>query len=327
MVLNSLNENDTLGAKSGDFSVSDMSRKVHVNSADLKRGRADGGGRPGGVPRLDIVIDAQKQYEDQMGGPQHSFGSDIMFTHKKSKYTQNKRVLELHYNLLFALTNHAKKLMKEGYNALQEEILTGYTKKTFETLIYFIESKMDFKKIVNLICLINFTNHGFYKDEYDEIILKIVQNFPIKCVYVLLKMDSFGFFTIKNDIFGVSDFNFKNKKRNLFGGKGTLLDRVPLSAQSSGIQFNPFSGTTGRDERRMTDFNKQAKQSVGAGVTGGAARGGDAPVGGHGEQSGRDHLPSRQQLQDHEVHSEAARELIRHLELPQGLQNQRRSGC
>ena len=217
----------------------------------------------GRLPNLNIVIDAQKEYEANRAEPQHSFGSDIMFTHKKSKYAQNKRILELHYNLLFALTNHAKKLMKEGYNSLQEEILTGYTKKTFETLIYFIESKMDFKKIVNLICLINFTNHGFYKDEYDEIILKIVQNFHIKCVYVLLKMDSFGFFTIKNDIFGISDVNFKNKKKHLLGGKGTLLDRVPLSGQSHGIQFTPYGSTGGRDDRRIMNFNnKQAKKSV-----------------------------------------------------------------
>lgn len=276
MVLNSLNENDTLGAKSGDFSISDMSRKMNVKSEDSKKEQFQVGGRRESLengkfrksgfvepPNLDIVIDAQKDFVNQMKEPQNSFGSDIMFTHKKSKYKQNKRILELHYNLLFALTNHAKKLMKEGYNALQEEILIHYSKKTFETLIYFIESKMDFKKIVNLICLINFTNHGFYKNEYDEIILKIVQNFHIKCVYVLLKMDSFGFFTIKNDIFGFSDSNFKNKKKSLLGGKGTILDRVPLSGQSSGVRFNPISRATGRDDRKIMDFNnKQTKKSV-----------------------------------------------------------------
>jgi hypothetical protein len=277
MVLNSLNETDTLGLKSGEFNISETTNKLNIKSVDVKkrsRNKIDLASMDNlkedniinqrdSQPNMDIVIGPQKDYMDQMAMPQNSYGSDIMFTHKKSKHLKNKRILELHYNLLFALANHAKKMMKEGYNALQEEILTNYTKKTFENLIYFIESKMDFKKVVNLICLINFTNHGFYKDEYDEIILKIIQNFHIRCVYVLLKMDSFGFFTIKNDIFGVSDINFKNKKKHLFGGKGTLLDRVPLSGQSHGIQFGKLGTNTELNDKKIMNFqNIQGKKSV-----------------------------------------------------------------
>ena len=262
MVLNSLNDGDTLKGKSGEFLISDLSKNANSKSIEKQKvpesmdNLKEDLNQNSSPKNLDIVIGAQKDYENGLGDyPQNSFGSSIMFTHKKSKHMRFKRILELHYNLLFALANHAKKLMLEGYNALQEEILTKYTKKTFENLIYFIESKMDFKKIVNLICLINFTNHGFYKDEYDEIILKIVQNFHIRCVYVLLKMDSFGFFTIKNDIFGVSDKNFKAKKKHLFGGKGTILDRIPLSGRSSGIQFSNIGRTNEKDDRKISNFN------------------------------------------------------------------------
>jgi hypothetical protein len=272
MVLNSLNDGDTLGLKSGEFDISETNNKLSVKKRNreknepasmdnLKEMNISNKSIPN--DNLNIVIEPQKDYINNMEYPQNSYGSDIIFTHKKSKNIQNKRILELHYNLLFALANHAKKLMKEGYNSLQEEILTNYTKKTFENLIYFIESKIDFKKIVNLICLINFTNHGFYKDEYDEIILKIIQNFHINCVYVLLKMDSFGFFTIKNDIFGVSDVKFKNKKKHLFGGKGTILDRVPLSGQSHGIQFGKLAGNAEIDNKKVMNFNQHHhKKSV-----------------------------------------------------------------
>lgn len=268
MVLNSLNENDTLGIKSGEFTMSDMSNqktldnqkhKVPIESLDnLREDRI----LQNSTPNLDMVLGGSGEINlKNRSLQQASFGSDIMLVHKKSKHDKTKRILELHYNLLFALANHAKKLMLEGYNALQEEILTNYTKKTFENLIYFIESKMDFKKVVNLICLINFTNHGFYRDEYDEIILKIVQNFHIRCVYVLLKMDSFGFFSIKNDIFGVSDKNFKNRKKNLFGGQGTLLDKLPLLGNSKGVKFSPLMGTAQRDEQKILNFKTlQAKQ-------------------------------------------------------------------
>jgi hypothetical protein len=266
-----------LGVKSGEFNGSDLSNTLgHTRSTDVQKRssisrppgesmdnlREDKIAR-GSIPNMDVVIQAQKDYLGGSNPQQHSFGSDIMLVHKKSKHDKTKRILELHYNLLFALANHARKQMVEGYNALQEEILTNYTKKTFDNLIYFIESKMDFKKIVNLICLINFTNHGFYQDEYDDIILKIIQNFHIRCVYVLLKMDSFGFFTIKNDIFGVSDKNFKNRKKNLFGGKGTLKDQVSLLGSSKGVQFNAFTATTTKDEKKIMDFTKKNKQVVG----------------------------------------------------------------
>lgn len=174
---------------------------------------------------------------------------DTIQSQQKQTAMKNKRVLELHYNLLFALTNYSKKIDKEGYNSLQEEIMCQYSTKTFENLIYFIESKMDFKKIVNLICLINFTNHGLHKDEYDEIILKVIENYPIKNLYILLKMDSFGFFSIKKDIFGVSNKSIENKKQQLLSNKA-----------KSGISFS--KANLDQNEQKILDFNKDINLKV-----------------------------------------------------------------
>lgn len=129
---------------------------------------------------------------------------------------QIKRILEMHYNLLFAISNYSKKSIREGVNQVQDDILVNYNAKTFGFLIHLIKTKVDFKKVANLISLINFTNHGFRHDEHEEIILKVVENYPIRCVYILLKMDSFGFFSKKNDIFGIANEHITTAKMSLF---------------------------------------------------------------------------------------------------------------
>lgn len=200
---------------------------------------------------------AEKEYQAQnelVKTKMVTYGKKVMLSQQRSLALKNKRILELHYNLLFALANYARKMMMEGYNSLQEEILIKYTPKTFENLIYFVESKMDFKKIVNLVCLINFTNHGFQKDQYDEIILKVIENYHIRCVYILLKMDSFGFFTIKNEIFGVSDRGFQNIKRNLFSAKKSKGSLFNLTGLSSGVSFATGMGKGKGDDKRFSEF-------------------------------------------------------------------------
>lgn len=129
---------------------------------------------------------------------------------------ETRRILEIHYNLLFALSKHAKKTMNQGINRIQEDILNYHNRKTFQGLIHLIKSRVDFKKVANLICLINFTNHGFQQDEHEEIIFKVVENYPIRCVYILLKMDSFGFFSKKHEIFGIANSNYKKAKLSIF---------------------------------------------------------------------------------------------------------------
>jgi hypothetical protein len=127
-----------------------------------------------------------------------------------------RRILEIHYNLLFAMSKHCKKSMKQGINRIQDDILNYHNRKTFKGLIHLIKNKVDFKKIANLICLINFTNHGFQQEEHSEIIFKVVENYPINCVYILLKMDSFGFFSKKEDIFGITNSHYQKAKLSIF---------------------------------------------------------------------------------------------------------------
>ena len=136
---------------------------------------------------------------------------------KKEEVTKEvRRILEIHYNLLFALSRHAKKSMRQGINRIQEDILAFHGRKTFQGLLHLIKTKVDFKKVANLICLINFTNHGFQQEEHEEIIFKVVENYPIKCVYILLKMDSFGFFSKKQEIFGIANSHYKKAKLSIF---------------------------------------------------------------------------------------------------------------
>lgn len=128
-----------------------------------------------------------------------------------------RRVLEVHYNLLFAMCKYCKKSMKQGLHRIQEDILEFHSQKTFKGLLHLIRSKVDFKKVANLICLINFTEHGFHQDQHQEIIFNVVENYPIRFVYTLLKMDSFGFFSKKNEISRNAKQNFKRAKLSIFG--------------------------------------------------------------------------------------------------------------
>lgn len=128
-----------------------------------------------------------------------------------------RRVLEVHYNLLFAMCKYCKKSMKQGLHRIQEDILEYHSQKTFRGLIHLIKSKVDFKKVANLICLINFTNHGFRQEEHQEIIFNVVENYPIRFVYTLLKMDSFGFFSKQREITEIANLNYKKAKLSIFG--------------------------------------------------------------------------------------------------------------
>ena len=176
-----------------------------------------------------------------------------MLTSEKQIVIENKRVLELHYNLLFALANRSRRMTLEGYYTLQEEILSNYNEDTFDTLLYFIEAGIEFKKVVNLVCLINFANHGYQRYEYDQIILKVVENYPIRCVYLLLRMDSFGFFSVHDDILGVTDNNYLNIKREVPQNKAKLQRIDSLSEIPDIISGpNPMSSPNIMSFSRLT---------------------------------------------------------------------------
>lgn len=128
-----------------------------------------------------------------------------------------RRVLEVHYNLLFAMSRHCKKSMKQGLHRIQEDILDRHSSKTFQGLLHLIKARVDFKKVANLICLVNFTNHGFRQEEHTEIIFHVVENYPIRCVYILLKMDSFGFFSKQDEISANASRKFQRAKLSIFG--------------------------------------------------------------------------------------------------------------
>ena len=161
--------------------------------------------------------DLEKQYKSNNNHKKYNTESNNNKSLQMSQMTNQltkeiKRILEIHYNLLFAISNYTKKTFKEGINHMQDSVLIGYNNKAYEELIFLIETKVDFKKICNIICLINFTNHGFQSEHHQEIIFKVIESYPIKCVYTLLKMDSFGFFTRKDDVFkfAITDFDKNN---------------------------------------------------------------------------------------------------------------------
>lgn len=145
-----------------------------------------------------------------------SLGDNSVKRKKEEVSKEIRRILQVHYNLLYALSKHCKKSMNQGVNRIQDDILQHHNRKTFQGLIYLIKRKVDFKKIANLICLINFTNHGFQEEEHEEIIFKVVENYPIKVVYILLKMDSYGFFSKKQEIFGIANSHYKKTKLTIF---------------------------------------------------------------------------------------------------------------
>lgn len=176
----------------------------------------------------------------------------------KKKFTLlNKRNLEIHYNLLFALANRMQKLTAEGYYQFQEEILRfNEPEKVFKVerlidqLVGFIERNVDFKKIVNLICLINFTIHGFFKEHHERIILKVIENYHIRYVYILLKMDSYGFFVKRTDSLGLG----KVTSRKLQNQYLEFKKPQNLSFASQGIDFSMTPSKTQFNTKRFSNF-------------------------------------------------------------------------
>ena len=130
--------------------------------------------------------------------------------------TKMRRILELHYNLLFSGQKYMNKWDEEGIQDLQDKILHRYTESCFRHLLNLIQLRVDFKKIVNLVCLINFTVQGFSKKHHRQIILKVIENYPVHHVYTLLKIDSFGFFSLKHKILKISNFMISAKKQSIF---------------------------------------------------------------------------------------------------------------
>lgn len=168
-----------------------------------------------------------------------------------SKIDNYKRILELHFNLLCSVGYKLKKMVKEGFIDLQQEILMDYTNDTFEKLMFFIETKFEFKKIVKLICLINFSNSGFTKSEYDKIIWAVIKNYHIQCFDLLLKMDTHGYFSKKEDIFQLKDIGIDKIKSELFQNQYFFNNTKSALIDKSNSFINPIL-----DESLKEDFNK-----------------------------------------------------------------------